>query len=102
MVKLLIAPLKDLQTSLRHVLTLRRKDSDEYLSIVLFRFAGEDGSLDRFYSIVKECPHLGASMESAELEIEESGDVYALCPYHQYDFSLTSALGTSLGLNMLM
>lgn len=29
-------------------------------------------------------------METAEVEIEESGDVYALCPYHQYDFSLTS------------
>lgn len=57
MSKLCIGSTQDLQHSLRHVLTLRGKHGNEYLSIVLFRFAGEGGTLDRFYSIVQECPH---------------------------------------------
>lgn len=106
MPKLHIGSLADFQTAQRHVLTLRKQETDDYLSIVLFKLSNPDGA-DRWYSIVKvwldltqnacelmagqECPHLLAGMENAELEeIEETGDVLALCPWHQYDFSLTS------------
>lgn len=42
-----------------------------------------------WHAIEEECPHLGASMAEAEIEIEiEDDGVVAICPWHNYDFNL--------------
>ncbi|TIC15775.1 hypothetical protein E3Q10_01459 [Wallemia mellicola] len=57
----------------------------------------EDGNINikEFYALESNCPHAGAPMENASLElveddIEDVVDVIAVCPYHAYDISLSS------------
>lgn len=81
-----------LKENKRHVVTLRY--ANEYQTVVLFRMDGleEDGRVHtrEYYAIESNCPHAGAPLENASLElveddIEDIVDVIAVCPYHAYD-----------------
>jgi len=47
-----------------------------------------------WHAMEEECPHLGASMAEADLEIEDDG-VIAICPWHNYDFNLRTGESSS-------
>ncbi|OAV94792.1 hypothetical protein PTTG_11783 [Puccinia triticina 1-1 BBBD Race 1] len=47
-----------------------------------------------WHAMEEECPHLGASMAEAEIEIEDDG-VIAICPWHNYDFNLRTGESSS-------
>lgn len=112
-----IAPITQLSGSARHHITLRHEGSGAYHSLLLFCFpavrpagepqahAPEQGSeaqevglhTVRFYCMEATCPHLGAPLENAtlelaetEAEVEDVEDWVAVCPWHEYDFSLSS------------
>ena len=77
----------------RHHVTLRNVRSNEYHSVLLFAFAGDDASTRSYYCMEATCPHLGAPLEGASLETvqdeeQELEDMVVVCPWHQYDFSL--------------
>ncbi|TIB04838.1 hypothetical protein E3P92_00039 [Wallemia ichthyophaga] len=92
-----VAEADRLKENKRHVVTLRY--ANEYQTVVLFRMDGleEDGRVHtrEYYAIESNCPHAGAPLENASLElveddIEDIVDVIAVCPYHAYDLSLSS------------
>lgn len=85
--------LSDYTSHDRYVLTFKNNSSTlgEERQIVLFRLARQ--GKNQFYAIESECPHAGAPMKDAELEIgdiEDFGEesVIAVCPWHGYDFDL--------------
>lgn len=91
--------LSDFSKNDRYLLTLRSLSSSAPTErqVVLFRLARQ-GS-DHFYAIESECPHAGGPMKDAELafgdqatgDIEDiHDDIVAVCPWHGYDFSLTT------------
>ncbi|KNZ62079.1 hypothetical protein VP01_1316g6 [Puccinia sorghi] len=47
-----------------------------------------------WHAMEEECPHLGASMAEADLEIEDDA-VIAICPWHNYDFNLRTGESSS-------
>ncbi|KAG0152377.1 hypothetical protein CROQUDRAFT_649776 [Cronartium quercuum f. sp. fusiforme G11] len=56
--------------------------------------AHSSGFLRQWHAMEEECPHLGASMTEAEIEIEGDG-VIAICPWHNYDFDLRTGESSS-------
>lgn len=75
-----IGAVRDLAAA-RHHVTLRHAHTQEYHSVLLFAFA------DTYYCMEATCPHLGAPLENAHVELE---DAVVVCPWHQYDFSLAT------------
>jgi uncharacterized ferritin-like protein (DUF455 family)/nitrite reductase/ring-hydroxylating ferredoxin subunit len=84
--------------SSRHHITLRsRANKQVYHSLLLFSFPKAD-SVDsndgRFYCMEATCPHLGAPLENASIyDVEDEEDIedaVIVCPWHEYDFSLST------------
>ncbi|PPQ77805.1 hypothetical protein CVT25_015298 [Psilocybe cyanescens] len=113
MEQLQIAPLRDLLSHFRFMITLRSQEG-KYHSLILFRLSTlqDPGSKDsisddlclpgtdehglsissssnqrQIYVMESSCPHLGADMSHADIEECETGMV-AVCPWHRYDFDL--------------
>lgn len=74
----------------RHHVTLRHADTNEYHSVLLYSFAGTEGT--DYYCMEATCPHLGAPLENAHVEHapDDVEDLVVVCPWHQYDFSLST------------
>lgn len=98
-----VAPLEKLAASSRHHLTLRHPHTHEYHSLLIFSFPSATSSStpqphhDAFYCMEATCPHLGAPLENATIEAkdvdEEDDDIedmVVVCPWHEYDFSLST------------
>ncbi|PPQ68909.1 hypothetical protein CVT26_001846 [Gymnopilus dilepis] len=97
--QLRIAPLKNLLSHFRFLLTLRSQEG-RYHSLILFRLssgldthpfnlingnASHTESLpdnQQLYVMEASCPHLGADMSHAEIEECDTG-VVAVCPWHR-------------------
>ncbi|KAF5319242.1 hypothetical protein D9619_008707 [Psilocybe cf. subviscida] len=105
MVELLqIAPLRNLFSHFRFLLTLRSQEG-RYHSLILFRLSAGSGNESvpspnddssttspaandrQIYVMEASCPHLGADMSHADIEECDTGFV-AVCPWHRYDFNL--------------
>ncbi|GAA5968217.1 hypothetical protein JCM11641_003775 [Rhodosporidiobolus odoratus] len=101
---------KDLQSSHRHVVSLRNFNSpQQHSSILIYRSPtppgadnGQPSVAQRWYGIANECEHLGLPLEQGDIE-DLFGDVpiqdddtdgadgpTIICPFHQYDFNLSS------------
>lgn len=91
-----IAPLKQLLSHFRFLLTLRSEEG-KYHSLILFRLAPDvrtelnlKGSSSpilnavnqQLYAMEATCPHLGAEMSHADIE-ELEDSVVAVCPWHR-------------------
>ncbi|KZV62071.1 DUF455-domain-containing protein [Peniophora sp. CONT] len=107
-----VAPYSALQTHSRFHLNLRSREGS-YHSLILFRLsdgpglardsapllAHSDEEVDRggnvkgerrqLYAMESACPHLGADMSHADIEEYDGGPV-AVCPWHRYDFDLST------------
>lgn len=92
-----VAPLRELLTHFRFLLTLRSSEG-QYHSLILFRLTPtgngpqntlSDGDGDRkeierqLYAMEAQCPHLGADISHAEIEECETSLVL-VCPWHRY------------------
>lgn len=94
------------QKSARHHITLRHgTNTNRYHSLLLFSFpkvqkeakSNDDLGIDayQFYCMEAVCPHLGAPLENASIydvdgEEEDIEDAVIVCPWHEYDFSLST------------
>lgn len=97
-----VATTSELATSSRHHLTLRHRATHAYHSLLLFSFpvaewAASAASATRYYCMEATCPHLGAPLENAviegnetEVDVDEIEDLVVVCPWHEYDFSLST------------
>ncbi|GAA94436.1 uncharacterized protein L969DRAFT_20367 [Mixia osmundae IAM 14324] len=78
----------------RYVLTFRSYTNPSlYLELVLFQLSSET-SQPQYYAMESTCPHAGAPLEHAEIELDldhgiEDGPIL-VCPFHSYDFNLLS------------
>ncbi|CAH7667450.1 hypothetical protein PPACK8108_LOCUS1852 [Phakopsora pachyrhizi] len=95
----------DLSRDQRHLLSIRSTITQSYRSIIIYSTTSTDcqhnqqlecSEILRWFAMEEECPHLGASMVNAELEIE-GDDLIAICPWHSYDFNLKTG-ESSVGL----
>ncbi|KAH9475249.1 hypothetical protein JR316_0012360 [Psilocybe cubensis] len=113
MEQLQIAPLHELLSHFRYMITLRSQEG-KYHSLILFRLStaqdpgikdlptsescgsqtddislstGPSSNQRQIYVMESSCPHLGADMSHADIEECETGLV-AVCPWHRYDFDL--------------
>ncbi|KZW03303.1 DUF455-domain-containing protein [Exidia glandulosa HHB12029] len=89
-----VGNLNDLQSHSRYTITLRSKaDASAYKSLILFRLAAAEDGHEQLYAMESACPHLGADMSHADIEDfgdDEHGSLVAVCPWHRYDFDLTT------------
>ncbi|KAN0061259.1 hypothetical protein ACQY0O_006105 [Thecaphora frezii] len=100
-----VASTHALASSARHHLTLRHRQTLEYHSLLIFRFPGVGGAAadapvhSSYYCMEATCPHLGAPLENAAIERIEADaddgegeieDMVVVCPWHEYDFSLST------------
>ncbi|TFK20176.1 DUF455-domain-containing protein [Coprinopsis marcescibilis] len=99
---LLISPYESLLSHSRFLLSLRSKEN-VYSSLILFRLSSSDDTkayneaidsnerdaYSQIYIMESACPHLGADMSHADIEECESS-VVAVCPWHRYDFDLST------------
>jgi uncharacterized ferritin-like protein (DUF455 family)/nitrite reductase/ring-hydroxylating ferredoxin subunit len=82
---------------------LRHRATQEYHSLLLFAFptVSADAAPSKqpqptYYCMESTCPHLGAPLENAVIECnqadveEEIEDMVVVCPWHEYDFSLST------------
>ncbi|BEI80261.1 hypothetical protein CcaverHIS002_0107900 [Cutaneotrichosporon cavernicola] len=94
-----VCALKDTLTHTRFQLSLRTLATPvTYHRLLLFRIAkpseDEVEGADELYCMEESCPHLGAPLSHAEIEVDDIEDTRAVvCPWHQYDFDLRD--GTS-------
>ncbi|KAG8795362.1 hypothetical protein FRC12_015495 [Ceratobasidium sp. 428] len=78
----------------RYLLTLRSKSrSDDYHSLILFRLSPVSANAPQIYAMESTCPHLGADLSHADLELDTEPDMEEMtaavvCPWHRYDFDL--------------
>ncbi|POW18452.1 hypothetical protein PSHT_05770 [Puccinia striiformis] len=115
---ILIGKLEDLNAHSRYIVSLRSVSLEsKYHSIVIYAVDREHPTLIQseleekdlikklksmdlgshareWHAMEEECPHLGASMAEAEIEIEDDG-VIAICPWHNYDFNLRTGESSS-------
>lgn len=80
-----VGTLEELGGSSRHTVSLRSDSLAKYHSLVLYRTEPVPGTIvemTTWHAMEAECPHLGADMSMAQLEIEDDG-VVAICPWHK-------------------
>ncbi|QRV95971.1 hypothetical protein RhiJN_23989 [Ceratobasidium sp. AG-Ba] len=98
-----VGPLSAFASHNRYLLTLRSKSRpDDYHSLILFRLSAVSPDKPQFYAMESTCPHLGADLSHAELELDqpdmEEMTAAVVCPWHRYDFDLRTG-ESSHGLN---
>ncbi|KAG9120742.1 hypothetical protein FRC07_003640 [Ceratobasidium sp. 392] len=78
----------------RYLLTLRSKSRhNDYHSLILFRLSSVSADTPQLYAMESTCPHLGADLSHADLELDPEPDMEEMtaavvCPWHRYDFDL--------------
>ncbi|KAG8735423.1 hypothetical protein FRC10_010615 [Ceratobasidium sp. 414] len=89
-----VGPLSSFNSHTRYLLTLRSNPRpDDYHSLILFRLSPASADAPQLYAMESTCPHLGADLSHADLELDPDPDMEEMtaavvCPWHRYDFDL--------------
>ncbi|MBW0495061.1 hypothetical protein O181_034776 [Austropuccinia psidii MF-1] len=104
---ILIGQLDQLNLHSRYIVSVRSDSlGSKYHSIIIYATDHDQPSSPshhkdlnptsarQWHAMEEECPHLGASMADAQIQIEDDGLV-AICPWHNYDFNLRTGQSSS-------